>query len=668
MADNIDLQVRRSVGRIDSELRANEHVDKILAEINDDLRQNTDATGSREYLRRLTENIYQRGQFPQLVQAYLKTNFDAFDLDHDGYIGTNELQSILNSRLINRATTPFEKEIIQYTQANFQAIADASNDEWGRETRISKKDLDKFPAQFAERAEKQTKAPEMLAQFGTPELFAKLHPTSRTAFSHIPLVTDADLRRAVSSQSFSEGERRTIQFMIDHRTEIAKVSNDQWGSETCISLKDIQGYAAMYKPEPLPASMANVDAILNSGTITRASAEAPRAGGPSTQDICRFVEQNFGVLDINGDHYITKEEVNRFLNTDRWRNALSPSDRSTLEAFSGLVDTMQKAHRDEWYWYKDTHGVTLRDVQEYARHDQFNRRDLPTTPGDHHVKMIVDGVERDVLIHLPPSYDGKKKMPEWIFLHSLFSDNHEMPEWTSMTKKADEVGAVVIYPNARGWLPEWSPIHLREWVLNNQPTNRTDDLNFIKTIMDVTQQQMSVDENQLYVVGYSNGGILAHEVAARLPHRVAAAAIVSSTQCGNLQRPATPVSVLMMNGIRDPLIPPDRPSIPASLHFDSIHTTEANNAFWRSAIGATASPTVEDQPGIRRTAYTNPNTGHEVVQYMLGSGHCWPGAPYATYGPPATINAPDLIADFFARHRRTGAVGLSPQTANLAQN
>jgi polyhydroxybutyrate depolymerase len=671
MADDIDRQINRTLTRVDSELRSHEHIEKILSEINDELGRDNSIPQARDYLRRLTENIYQRGQFPQLAQAYLKANFDAFDLNHDGYIGSNELQSILTSRLLNRGTTPFEKEIIEYTKANFQAIADASNDEWERETRISRKDLDAFPALFAQRAEKRVKSHDMLAQFGTPELFARLHPTDRTAFSRIPLLTDADLRRAASNSTFSDAERQTIQFMIDHRSEIARVNNDQWGRETEISLKDIQGYANLYKPEPQPQAMANVDNMFGESTLNRTSFQPQRSGPPSTQEICSFVEQNFGMLDLDGNHYITKEEVNRLLNTDRWRSALSDSDRRTLAAFGDLVDTMQKAHHDEWYWYKDTHGVSLRDVQEYARQDQFNHRDLPTTPGDHHVKFIVDGVERDALVHIPPNYDGKKKVPEWLFLHCLFSDNQEMPEWTSMTKKADEVGAVIVYPNARGWLPEWSPLHLREWTLNNRASNRTDDLNFIRTVMDATQQRLSVDRDQTYVIGYSNGGMLAHEVAARMPDRIAAAAIVGSTQCGCLEQPQNPVSILMMNGTSDPLVPPEGRRWPARLGFESMRSVADCEAYWRKADGATeSSAPVQAYPGVTRTTYRNPSTGHEVVQYqMLGSGHCWPGAPSAMFGPPCTsMSAPDVIADFFARHRHSGPITARLQSPALAGN
>lgn len=661
MVDEIDARVSRSVERIaGADLSSRDGVDRLVREIHDEMRRTSDATEASQYLVRLSQRIYERGQFPQLVQAYFRANFETFDLNRDGYVSATELRSILNSRLIQAATSPFEKQIIQFALVNFQAIAEASNDEFGRETRISARDLDRFPQIFAARNETQLRAQDMLSQFGTASLFARLRPSSHTTGSRIPLVSDADLRRALSGNgnNFSEGERRTIQYMIDHRTEIARMNNDQWGRETKISLRDIQLYAERNRPQSMPTELSNVSTIMEGFGRSPQSQESPRTGAPSTQEICSFVERNFGMLDLNGDRYISRTEVERVLNTPRWRNSLSTSDRRTLEAFSTVIDTMQKAHRDEWWWYKDTRGVTLRDVQSYARHDSFNNRDMPTTPGDHYVRMMVDGREREVLVHIPPNYDGRRNVPQWVFLHSLWSDNREMPEWTSMTRQADEAGAIIVYPNARGWLPEWSPLHLREWTLHNRPTNRTDDLNFVRTIMDTTQRQLAIDPSRVYVVGYSNGGMLAHEVAARMPDRIAAVAIVGSTQCGDLGQAAGRTSVLMMNGTEDPLIPWEGRTWPARLGFSGMRSVDQNVSYWRNATGATVESRPEEAfPGVIRHTYTNQQTGQEVIQYrMVGSGHCWPGARSSMFGPLCrTMDAPSVIGAFFARHSNPNA-------------
>ena len=72
------------------------------------------------------------------------------------------------------------------------------------------------------------------------------------------------------------------------------------------------------------------------------------------------------------------------------------------------------------------------------------------------------------------------------------------------------------------------------------------------TVIDRIAARLSVDENRVYLVGHSNGGMLAHRFAAERPERLAAVAPVSATIGGNpakdepewrVPRPAGPIPI-----------------------------------------------------------------------------------------------------------------------------
>jgi polyhydroxybutyrate depolymerase len=86
---------------------------------------------------------------------------------------------------------------------------------------------------------------------------------------------------------------------------------------------------------------------------------------------------------------------------------------------------------------------------------------------------------------------------------------------------------------------------------------KTDDVGFLRALLDHAVETLDADPARVYVMGMSNGAMMAYRVAVELGPRVAAFAAVSGSMAVKNACPEakTPVSALIINGTRDPLVP-----------------------------------------------------------------------------------------------------------------
>ena len=83
-----------------------------------------------------------------------------------------------------------------------------------------------------------------------------------------------------------------------------------------------------------------------------------------------------------------------------------------------------------------------------------------------------------------------------------------------------------------------------------------DDADFIKAVRVKLESDLAVNDSRVYVVGESNGGMLAYRLACDFPADFAAIAAVSATSVVTERCNATgPVSVMAVQGTADTVIP-----------------------------------------------------------------------------------------------------------------
>lgn len=469
-------------------------------------------------------------------------------------------------------------------------------------------------------------------------------------------ISDKELQKIDESPLFKGGingfEHQMVKYMRTNYKDMVHAYNN-WGFDNNITKEDLAAHERKAsRNKPLPEAMKNAKHF-----SAPSLAQPDIANGFLPDLMLDFGEKHLKALDLNDNGYVAKDEIKKFTSSTRWGGGVTSANRKLLDEMADNMKLIQQSHGDE-LWYNDTKGATIEDLRSFNKDQHSNRIDIPTKPGDHNLQLTIGGVNRDYMVHIPPGYDGTKPLPVLYFYHYFTGDGKELANETGMSKIADRENFIVVYPNAKGWVNnKW-----RQWNLNNSESYRVDEVAFAKSLMDTMENKLNVDKSRVYVAGYSNGGMLAHELAAKFSDRVAAMASVSGCQTGDEAPPATGVPVMLIHGDKDRIVPVQgRMFTPL---FPTMKPLDAARDYWRKANGADEYKMSDATPGVRTETYTNRKTGGEVkVMTLLGSGHVWPGSPYKSLDGTIcdSINGSEEIWKFLSKHQRQRNVPPRPR-------
>ena len=276
--------------------------------------------------------------------------------------------------------------------------------------------------------------------------------------------------------------------------------------------------------------------------------------------------------------------------------------------------------------------------------------------------MELDGITRSYHLHVPSAV-GPTPAPLVLVFHGGGGTGPGTERLTRFTALADREGFLVAFPE--GVEKNWNDG--REFTSSRAHRDHVDDVAFVAALIDAIGRAHAVDPRRVYATGISNGGIFAHYLAAHLSARIAAIAPVVGGIADPPDawlRPEQPVSVLMLQGTRDPLVPYHGGAV--AFGRGKIIDTEEAARRW-AALNGGREPVREPLPadgkdrcGGLRTIYPGGRDGSEVTLVRLdGGGHTWPGG--AQYLPERLIgrvcrdfDATVLIWDFFKAHPKPG--------------
>lgn len=276
--------------------------------------------------------------------------------------------------------------------------------------------------------------------------------------------------------------------------------------------------------------------------------------------------------------------------------------------------------------------------------------------------LEVDGITRSYHLHVPSAV-GPAPAPLVLVFHGGGGTGPGTERLTRFTALADREGFLVAFPE--GVEKNWNDG--REFTGSRAHRDHVDDVAFVTALIDAIGHAHAVDPRRVYATGISNGGIFSHYLAAHLSARIAAIAPVVGGIADPPEawlRPEQPVSVLMLQGTRDPLVPYHGGAV--AFGRGKIIDTEEAARRW-AALNGGREPVREPLPadgkdrcGGLRTIYPGGRDGSEVTLVRLdGGGHTWPGG--AQYLPQRLIgrvcrdfDATVLIWDFFKAHPKPG--------------
>jgi polyhydroxybutyrate depolymerase len=277
----------------------------------------------------------------------------------------------------------------------------------------------------------------------------------------------------------------------------------------------------------------------------------------------------------------------------------------------------------------------------------------PAPEEDH----VFGGARPLEVMRVPSGYDAKKPAPLVMVLHGYGVGGMLQNMFFNLASIADEKGFFLVAPDGT-----FDSTGKRFW--NAAPEccdfdkTGVDDFAYLTGLLAEIEQHYAIDKKRIYLLGHSNGGVMAFRLACDAADKFAAVVDLAGPFLGDASRckPSSPVAVRYMAGTADTVVPYDGGPLDASVNPkatgimvpSALQTAEA----WAGYDGCGTTPDTSGAPldidknvdGAETTVsrYTGCRAPADVELWTIkGAGHV-PGN--------LTLDLPRLTWDFFAAH------------------
>ncbi|QSQ19100.1 dienelactone hydrolase family protein [Pyxidicoccus parkwayensis] len=275
------------------------------------------------------------------------------------------------------------------------------------------------------------------------------------------------------------------------------------------------------------------------------------------------------------------------------------------------------------------------------------------------------GKTRSFIYRVP---GDKGPHPLVIALHGRLGQGRNQEQLSHLAELSAREGFIVVVPD--GVRRSWADAR----GVTPASQQGVDDVRFVSDLIDHFVKTAGADPARVYVIGMSNGGIMAVTLACRLSERITAVASVTGgmpESLGTTCAPSRPVPIAFFMGDQDPFMP----YAGGALGEDRGRVLPSREAAarWAALDGCAAGPALEELPDVdpqdgtrvERATWKDCHGGAEVRLYTVkGGGHTWPGGTaYArerligrtSRDLDASREAWELFSRFTAKPRGSGA-------------
>jgi polyhydroxybutyrate depolymerase len=272
----------------------------------------------------------------------------------------------------------------------------------------------------------------------------------------------------------------------------------------------------------------------------------------------------------------------------------------------------------------------------------------------------VGDTTRTYLLFLPGKAGTfREALPLVVMLHGGGGTAEQMVRFTRYNEIAARERFAVAYP--QGLTRRWNDGR----IFRGRGETSGDDVGFIRAVIaDIDAKVVRLDRRRLYATGISNGGFMSFRLACEAADLFAAVAAVTATMPDDLGprcKPAAPVSVLVINGTADPLVPYAGGHVRTMFGMrGAIWSTPRTVEFWAEHNRCGAPPVVRALPNhnigdgshVIEADYRGCAGGRVRLLRIEGGGHTWPGGiqylPASWIGPTnRDLDASETIWSFF---------------------
>ncbi|QDK81063.1 alpha/beta fold hydrolase [Spirosoma sp. KCTC 42546] len=286
----------------------------------------------------------------------------------------------------------------------------------------------------------------------------------------------------------------------------------------------------------------------------------------------------------------------------------------------------------------------------------------PVSPPELSVRdtLRYDEQTRIYWLHLPPAYKQHDELlPLVIALHGGGGSGQQFESQSKLSEKADQEGFITVCPDG---LQNPGVLGLRTWNAGAccgqiASVQHSDDVGFIRKLIDKLVATRRVDPKKVYALGHSNGAMLCYRLACELPDKLAAIAANSGTmQLKTACKPNRVIPILHIHSQLDRNVP----------YIGGVGTKSINKQ-WNSPVDSTLTvfaqlagcsttkETVKTTDKYSFYKWSGCQDGAEIQYYLTADGgHSWPGGTKAVRfigdEPSTAFVNNDLIWSFFKNY------------------
>lgn len=241
----------------------------------------------------------------------------------------------------------------------------------------------------------------------------------------------------------------------------------------------------------------------------------------------------------------------------------------------------------------------------------------------------------NALIYIPTKIQKNSSLPLIIVVPSTGDRLARIVRATNFSKLAGQAGFVVAFPRYDqhdSWI---------DW-LERSNKNHNHAANYFRALIKQISSDVAISSDQIYLTGFSNGGMLALTAMCDMSSDIAAFAIVSAALPKSWQSRCQlkkPVPALFIASRDDPVIPWSGGQVPVNisgLKNISLLSTVGTVDAWRSINRCNARPLLNalenvdpgDRTTVTRMTYDLGcrNQASVLLYAIKGGGHSWPGS------------------------------------------
>jgi polyhydroxybutyrate depolymerase len=257
--------------------------------------------------------------------------------------------------------------------------------------------------------------------------------------------------------------------------------------------------------------------------------------------------------------------------------------------------------------------------------------DVAVASGVSEQRLTSGGRERTYRLFVPPTYDGRTRLPLVLELHGSGGTAAGQAATSRFETLAASEGFLVASLQAAGPGNRWNvPV----------TSDRPDDVAYVSNVIDHVAARACADLARVYATGFSGGARMSSLLGCRLSDRIAAIAPMAGLRwpgdCG-----ARPVPVLTLHGLADPQNTYD--GHVAERGAEWLESVPDALAAWGRHNGCDPDLVVDDPPGPLATlSYEGCDAGAEVRLIRVdGLRHEW---------ARDEVDATRVMTDFFRKH------------------